>query len=121
MNLLILIDEYDCCINKFFGKTNEIDYMKNEGKSTAIKFMNTFRRFFEKLKALRTENRKTYIFLTGVSPQALDDFTSGFNVGTDIGQLRQYSEILGSPEEKVWEGLRSLMIPEEFIIKFSKN
>ena len=113
-NLLILIDEYDCSINKFFGNHKEREHFKNEAKINAINFMNTFRRVFEKLKALRTENEKLYIFLTGVSPQALDDFTSGFNVGKDISLLRNYSEILGYPEEKVWEGLRLLMIPKEF-------
>ena len=58
MNLLILIDEYDCSINKFFGNHKEREHFKNEAKINAINFMNTFRRVFEKLKALRTENEK---------------------------------------------------------------
>ena len=115
-NLLILIDEYDCPISTFFSRTNLIYYNRNESKATNTKLMDTFKRFFQTVKSLRNQTGagKSYVFLTGVSPQALDNFTSGFNVGLDISQERQYSEILGYSEEKVWEGLRSLNIPEEF-------
>ena len=87
---------------------------KGEEKTEDTNLMNSYRRFFSKLKSIRNEHVNTYIFITGVSPQALNDFTSGFNIGMNIGESRKYADILGYPEQFVMEGLELLKIPSKF-------
>ena len=70
-----------------------------------------FRRFFQTLKAI-LKNTFVYLFMTGISPQSLNDFTSGFNVGLVIGEDIDDSSILGYPEEFVKKGITLLGIPE---------
>ena len=112
-SLLILIDEYDSSITRFFNQSNEMEKLKYKNNNESEKAMTSFRRFFATLKLI-SNSKKIYIFITGVSPQSLSDFTSGFNVGTDISGRSEFSEILGYPETTVTEGLHKLKIPKEF-------
>ena len=44
-----------------------------------------FRGFFATLKAGTASGNLERLFITGVSPVTMDDVTSGFNIGTNIG------------------------------------
>ena len=44
-----------------------------------------FRDFFATLKAGTASGNLERLFITGVSPVTMDDVTSGFNIGTNIG------------------------------------
>jgi len=112
-SLLILIDEYDSAITRFFNRLSEMAKLQCK-KNEDSDFMNYFRQIFIQLKTLVTNNSNFYIFLTGVSPQALNDFTSGFNIGLSIGELFNCANILGYPEEQITEGLKLIRIPNEF-------
>ena len=111
--ILVLIDEYDSAVTKFFGHFSEIDKFKYKSNEN-IQFMNYFRKIFVRLKNLVTKNLNFYLFITGVSPQALNDFTSGFNIGFSLGESRKFADILGYPESHIEKGLDLINIPQAF-------
>ena len=109
-SLLILIDEYDSSITKFFSKQEENENLKYNFNESE-KVLSIFRMFFSTLKKI-LKYPKIYLFITGIS--SLNDFISGFNIGKYIGEDEGYAEILGYPEEFVIEGLQRLKIPPDF-------
>ena len=111
-SLLILIDEYDTSLTQFFHRPEELQKFKYNSDDS-IKVMSVFRNFFATLKLI-VQYPKIYLFIAGVSPQSLNDFTSGFNIGYYLGEQDEYAGILGYPEEFVMKGIMWLNIPEPF-------
>jgi hypothetical protein len=52
-----------------------------------------FRRFFSAIKDKLSEGGVERVFITGVSPIALNDFTSGFNITTHITHHEEFEGI----------------------------
>ena len=62
-----------------------------------------FRNFFATLKSGtdRSGGGIDRLFITGVSPVAMDDVTSGFNIGTNISLHPDFNEMVGLTEAEV--------------------
>ena len=88
--LYLIIDEYDNFTNIVLG---------NHGKETFHKLTHAegfYRDFFKILKP--TFDR---IIMIGVSPVTMDDLTSGYNIGRNISQDRQFDSMLGFSEDEL--------------------
>ena len=95
--IYVIIDEYDHFANELLGfNPNQFkDLVSKNGK---------VRKWYEILKK-GTESVIDRIFITGVAPITLDSLTSGFNIGLDMTQDRDFNEMMGFTEEE----LRKLM------------
>ena len=93
----ILIDEYDNFINELLVK-DEQQYLAMVTGTEAV-----YKQFFKSLKAGTGGANAPVkrIFVTGVSPLAMFDLTSGFNIGTNITTDAQFNDLLGVTEQEV--------------------
>ena len=91
--IYVIIDEYDHFANELLGfNTNQFkNLVSKNGK---------VRKWYEILKE-GTESVIDRIFITGVAPITLDSLTSGFNIGSDITQDRDFNEMIGFTEEEL--------------------
>ncbi len=88
--LYLIIDEYDNFTNTVLNEQGEKVYW-------AITHADGFYRdVFKKFKGMFER-----IFITGVSPVALDDVTSGFNIGWHISTKPEFNQMLGFSQEEV--------------------
>ena len=99
--IYVIIDEYDHFANELLG------FNTNQFKSLVSK-NGKVRKWYEILKE-GTESVIDRIFITGVAPITLDSLTSGFNIGLDITQDRDFNEMMGFTEEE----LRKLMTEQD--------
>ena len=99
--IYVIIDEYDHFANELLG------FNPNQFKSLVSK-NGKVRKWYEILKK-GTESVIDRIFITGVAPITLDSLTSGFNIGLDITQDRDFNEMMGFTEEE----LRKIMTEQE--------
>ncbi|MEM7537995.1 MAG: AAA family ATPase, partial [Chloroflexota bacterium] len=93
----LFIDEYDNFTNTILANQGVLSYHKlTHGAGF-------FRHFFNLLKGLTGGQISglTRLFITGVSPVTMDDVTSGFNIGHDISQERNFNEMVGLTENEV--------------------
>ena len=92
--IYVIIDEYDHFANELLGfNTNQFkNLVSKNGK---------VRKWYEILKE-GTESVIDRIFITGVAPITLDSLTSGFNIGLDITQDRDFNAMIGFTEECVY-------------------
>lgn len=95
--LYVLIDEYDNFVNELLAKDRQL-YQEMVSGAEAV-----YKQFFKTLKAgtSRAGAPVKKIFVTGVSPLAFFDLTSGFNIGTNITTGEAFNDILGVTEEEV--------------------
>ena len=103
--IYVIIDEYDHFANELLGFN--VDQFKN-----LVSKNGKVRKWYEILKK-GTESVVDRIFITGVAPITLDSLTSGFNIGSDITQDREFNEMLGFTREEVIEMLDSQKIINE--------
>lgn len=100
--IYIIVDEYDNFINELLIK-DEAYYKKLVTGQDAV-----FKQFFKTLKSgtggMDAPVKK--IFITGVSPLAMYDITSGFNIGTNITTDSNFNDLLGVTKEEVLEMLK---------------
>ena len=91
--IYVIIDEYDHFANELLGfNTNQFkNLVSKNGK---------VRKWYEILKK-GTESVIDRIFITGVAPITLDSLTSGFNIGTDITQDKDFNEMMGFTKEEL--------------------
>ncbi|MFN8486709.1 MAG: AAA family ATPase [Caldilineaceae bacterium] len=97
LKLYLFIDEYDNFANTILTREGEQAYRSlTHGGGF-------FRYFFNLLKGATTGRTGglTRLFITGVSPLAMDDVSSGFNIGTNISQDARFNEMLGFTEAEV--------------------
>lgn len=90
--LYLIIDEYDNFTNTVLNEHGEDVY---RAITHAAGF---YRDIFKKFKGSFDR-----IFITGVSPVALDDVTSGFNIGWHISTNEEFNQMLGFSTEDVRE------------------
>lgn len=88
--LYLIIDEYD-------NFTNDVLNSQGEGKCHALTHADGFyRNFFKIFKGMFAR-----IMMIGVSPITLDDFTSGYNIGTNLTTDSMFNCMLGFSEREV--------------------
>ena len=103
-----MIDEYDNSVNKALGDTkNELYnslYVQTNFNDDSNQFskrtdqreqQSLFRRFFSSIKDKFSEGGVGRVFITGVSPIPLNDFTSGFNISKQITHHEGFEGICG--------------------------
>ena len=93
----VLIDEYDNSVNKALSDAKselyKSLYVHDEGTSkltTHVEQQSLFKRFFSEIKTKLGEGGVGRVFITGVSPIALNDFTCGFNISTNITFWKEF-------------------------------
>lgn len=94
--IYIIVDEYDNFINELLVK-DEAYYKKLVTGQEAV-----FKQFFKTLKAGTSgvDAPVKKMFVTGVSPLAMYDITSGFNIGTNITTDALFNDVLGVTREE---------------------
>ena len=103
--IYVIIDEYDHFANELLGfHTNQFkNIISKNGK---------VRKWYEILKK-GTESVIDRIFITGVAPITLDSLTSGFNIGLDITQDRDFNEMMGFTNSELLHMMEDLEITKE--------
>ena len=103
-NIYILIDEYDASINEALGNMDLVKGLQTkqteESKEKITKIESKFKQIFSNFKEA-SEKKGAYVFVTGVTPLALTEFTSGFNNAYDISLDKNFNEMYGFTEEEV--------------------
>ena len=97
----LLIDEYDNLANAVLARHGEAAYhalTHDDG---------FYRSFFATLKNGTRTGALERLFVTGVSPLAMDDVTSGFNIGRNLSLDRELNAMLGFTEDEVRRVLRT--------------
>ena len=89
VRLFLLIDEYDNFANTILAGEGEAAYRHLTHGGGFL------RDFFATVKAGTASGGLERLFITGVSPVTLDDVTSGFNIGTNIGFEAAYNRMAG--------------------------
>ena len=91
----MLIDEYDNLANAVLARHGEAAYQ-------ALTHDDGFyRSFFATLKNGTDTGALERLFVTGVSPLAMDDVTSGFNIGRNLSLSPELNAMLGFTEDEV--------------------
>ena len=93
--LYVLIDEYDDFTNTILADQGAGAHRSSTRDGSV------YRSFFATLKAGTGNGSVERIFATGVSPIAMDDVTSGFNIGSNISLRPEFNELLGFTEDEV--------------------
>ena len=93
--IYVLIDEYDNFANTILAERGEEAYREFTHGS------GFYRDFFATLKAGAGGGGLRRLFVTGVSPMALDDVTSGFNIAENISLDPAFNEMVGFTEAEV--------------------
>jgi hypothetical protein len=75
-----------------------------------------YKRFFSTIKDKLSEGGVGRVFITGVSPIALNDFTSGFNITTHITHHEEFEGICGIYDSEINIALDK-MIPKDLQLK----
>jgi hypothetical protein len=97
-SVYVMIDEYDNFINNLLMHSQS-DYKKLvSSKNEAI-----YKEFFKLLKAGTSDNGSVLnkMFITGVSPLAMYDVTSGSNIGTNITNEYLFNNAVGVTKEEL--------------------
>ena len=93
--IYMLIDEYDNLANAVLARHGEAAYhalTHDDG---------FYRSFFATLKTGTSTGALERLFVTGVSPLAMDDVTSGFNIGRNLSLNPKLNAMLGFTEDEV--------------------
>ena len=93
--LYVMVDEYDNFANIILAQ---------QGAEAYHSFTHGggfYRSFFARLKAGAGNGSIERLFITGVSPLAMDDVTSGFNIGSNVSLRPEFNELLGFTEDEV--------------------
>ena len=93
--LYVLIDGYD------FANPIPANPGTDAGRRPATYVDSFYRSFFATLKAGTERGGIERIFVTGVTPIAVDGVTGGFNIGTDVSLRPEFNESLGFTEPEV--------------------
>jgi hypothetical protein len=111
--LYILIDEYDYSVNKALRnaqyKIQKELYAHDEEDSTYEEQQSLFKRFFSEIKTKLGEGGVGRVFITGVSPIALYDSTSGFNISKHITFAKKFEGMCGVLESEIRDALEQII------------
>ena len=95
----LLIDEYDNFANEVMMATHSRSRERYEELVTSE---GIFKAFFKNIKGAMRGRGLDRVFITGVSPIALSDATSGYNIVKNISWRRQFNDLCGFTEEEVY-------------------
>ncbi len=115
--IYVMIDEYDNFINNILMH-DEKDYEKLvSSKDQAI-----YKEFFKLLKAGTTDNGSSLkkMFITGVSPLAMFDVTSGSNIGTNITNKEAFNDVVGITRDELNSLIKHYKVENSFRTQNSK-
>ncbi|CAG8650476.1 4433_t:CDS:2, partial [Ambispora leptoticha] len=100
--LYICIDEYDASINEILRDETAIQELtNNHKKESKIKLIeSSFKQFYSCLKTA-CDRGIAYVFQTGVTPVAMSEFTSGFNISTDLALSEEFWDLHGFKQSEV--------------------
>jgi hypothetical protein len=115
--IYVMIDEYDNFINNILMH-DEKDYEKLvSSKDQAI-----YKEFFKLLKAGTTDNGSSLkkMFITGVSPLAMFDVTSGSNIGTNITNKQAYNNMVGITRDELSRLIKHYKLEDAFTTQNEK-
>src|SRR6185295_5703425 len=92
--LYLLIDEYDNFINEVMARDVQTyrDLVHTDGP---------FKLLFKAVKNATEGQGLERIFITGVSPVALNDLTSGFNIAKDVSLEPELASLCGFQENEI--------------------
>jgi hypothetical protein len=79
------------------------NHHKNEGDSTKSRLESiegSFKQFFSRLKTACVEG-VAHVFLTGVTPVVMAEFTSGFNISVDLALKKEFGTCMDSRNRKL--------------------
>ncbi|SHO81726.1 hypothetical protein MNB_SV-15-1272 [hydrothermal vent metagenome] len=113
ISIYIMIDEYDNFINNLLMHS-QTDYQKLvSSKDEAI-----YKEFFKLLKAGTSDNSSALkkMFITGVSPLAMYDVTSGSNIGTNITNEYAFNSAVGVTKDELQKLLNHYKIDSKLDI-----
>jgi hypothetical protein len=102
--LYLLIDEYDNFVNEVMVRDVDVYKALLEGEGAFKELMKAVKNATEGLGLER-------IFITGVSPVASNDLTSGFNIATDVSLAPELATLCGFEEAEI-RGLLSRVAEE---------
>ncbi len=126
--MYILVDEYDNSVNKALGDTKAELYQslyveRTSDNSDALpkkrdqrEQQSLFKRFFSTIKDKLSEGGVGRVFITGVSPIALNDFTSGFNIAKHITHHEEFETMCGITDLEI-SNVLDQMVPKDPIHK----
>ncbi|RIA98015.1 AAA-ATPase-like domain-containing protein [Glomus cerebriforme] len=99
--LYVFINEYDASMNEALKNEAFLkaltNHHKNKDDSTKSKFRlieSSYKQFFSRLKTAYDEDI-TSVFLTGVTPIVMIEFTSGFNILKDLALNKKFWNLYG--------------------------
>ncbi|RHZ78500.1 hypothetical protein Glove_162g93 [Diversispora epigaea] len=105
--LYVFIDEYDAGMNEALKNESIFqslkDRNKNEDASVRCKIKSiddSFKQFFSHLKDACNMGIAC-VFLTGVTPVVLSEFTSGFNISEDLATEKEFWDLYGFKKSEV--------------------
>ena len=104
--LYLFIDEYD-------NFANEVLVARQEHYEALLYGDGLFRTLFKAVKATASGQGLERVFITGVSPVAMSDMTSGYNVAEDIYLEPEFNALCGFTEAEVGCLLKVLMPTDE--------
>jgi len=91
LRIFVLVDEYDNYVN---------DFIATGDSNVQMPDYSIVRSFFEKVK-IGAKDVVYRTFITGVSPVSLDNFTSGYNIATNLSLETKYNEMMGFTRREV--------------------
>jgi hypothetical protein len=103
--LYLFIDEYD-------NFANEVLVARQDHYEALLYGDGLFRTLFKAVKAAASGQGLERVFITGVSPVAMSDMTSGYNVAEDIYLEPEFNALCGFTEAEV-AGLLKVLMPTE--------
>ena len=110
--LYLLIDEYDNFVNEVMAKDVKTYRALSDNDGP-------FKELFKRVKAATEGQGLERIFVTGVSPVALNDLTSGFNTATDVSHKEPLATLCGFRDEEIADLLQRVAaerdLPQETI------
>ncbi len=94
----LFIDEYDNFANEVMMATHSESRERYEELVTSE---GIFKTFFKNVKGTMRGMGLDRVFITGVSPIALSDVTSGYNIAKNLSWRRQFNDLCGFREDEV--------------------
>ena len=99
--IIVNKNEYDSALNQILVLPTELtNTLKNDNQ-------NLFRAFFATMKA-KSSSLNMKIYITGVAPFALDNFTSGFNIARDLTNNENFAQLCGIEKDIVEKAIEEL-------------
>ncbi len=92
--LCLLIDEYDNFINDVMVRDTSVYHALFDADGP-------FKELFKSVKSGTEGQGIERVFVTGVSPVALNDLTSGFNIAKDVSHRPELAALCGFREEEI--------------------